>query len=55
MGIDDADQLHVVRLAGALARRLELQDVQVEALEQRPLDEGHVLMFSAGWSFRPGR
>ena len=43
MRIDDARELHVVRLPRAVARGLELERREVELLEQRSLDEGHIL------------
>ena len=41
--IDDADQLHVMRLTIALTGRLELDDAEVELAQDGSFDEGHVL------------
>ena len=41
--VDDADQLHVMRLTGALPNGLKLEDGEVKALQQWAFDEGHIL------------
>ena len=41
--VDDADQLHAVRLARTLARGLHAQDAQVVEPQDGAFDEGHVL------------
>lgn len=43
VGIDDTDELHVVRLAVALTGGFELEDAQVKVFEQRAFDEGDIL------------
>lgn len=41
--INDANEMHIVRLTGALTRCLEFQDAQVETPQDRPFNERHIL------------